>query len=137
MGVQPGAAWGVSPRPLVTAQQIVERAGKAVQAGAAPWILHALSLAHYRNGEFERAIELALESNGGDWSGSAKALNWVIMAMAHSRLGHAEDSGASFCSRPPYSAAGRAPINRPECNGPTWQHLTLWNSSSFAARPRN
>ena len=51
-------AWGISCRPVVPAQQIVERAGKAVQASRAAWILHALSLAHYRNGEFDRAIEL-------------------------------------------------------------------------------
>ena len=100
LGVQPGAPWASAPGRLVTAQQIVERAGKAVQAGPAPWILHALSLAHYRNGEFERAIKRALESNGGNWSGSAKALNWVVLAMAHSRLGHAAER-ASFCSRPP------------------------------------
>ncbi len=25
------------------------------------------------------------------WDGSAKALNWMVLAMAHSRLGHASD----------------------------------------------
>ena len=129
-------AWAVSPRPVVPAQQIVERAGKALQAGRAPWNLHVLSLAHYRNGEFERAIERALESNGGDWDGSAKALNWVVLAMAHSRLGHAADA-PSPCSRPSNWPAERAPINPREWNGPTWQCLTSWNSNSFAARPRN
>ena len=84
--------WAVSPRPVVPAQQIVERAEKTLQAGRAPWNLHVLSLAHYRNGEFELAIERALESNGGNWRGSAKALNWVVLAMAHSRLGHAADA---------------------------------------------
>ena len=52
-------AWAVSPRPVVPAQQIVERAEKTLQAGRTPWDLHVLSLAHYRNGEFERAIERA------------------------------------------------------------------------------
>ncbi|MFI5461495.1 MAG: tetratricopeptide repeat protein, partial [Isosphaerales bacterium] len=85
-------AWGVSARPVVPAQQIIERVEKTLQAGRAPWYLHVLSLAHYRNGEFERAIERALESNVGDWSGSAKSLNWVVLAMAHSRLGHAADA---------------------------------------------
>jgi tetratricopeptide (TPR) repeat protein len=85
-------AWGVSPRPVVPAQQIVLLAEKAVQAERAPWIVHALSLAHYRNGEFDRAIELALESNRGSWGATAKALNWVILAMAHSRLGHAMEA---------------------------------------------
>ena len=89
-------AWAVSARPVVPAQQIVERAGKALQADRAPWIIHVLSLAHYRNGEFELAIERALESNG-DWPGSsAKALNWLVLAMAHSRLGHAADARQSL-----------------------------------------
>ncbi len=60
-------AWAVNPRPVVPAQQIVERAGKAVHASRAAWNLHALSLAHYRNGEFKLAIERALESNRGGW----------------------------------------------------------------------
>jgi hypothetical protein len=84
--------WAVSPRPVVPARQIVERAGKVVQTGRYPWNLHILSRAHYRNGEFELAAERALESNGGTWRGSAKALNWVVLAMAHSRLGHATDA---------------------------------------------
>jgi tetratricopeptide (TPR) repeat protein len=87
-------AWGVSPRPVVPAQQIVERAGKAIQTRPAPWDLHVLSLAYFRNGEFERAIERALESNRGTWRGAAKALNWLVLAMAHSRLGHAADARA-------------------------------------------
>ncbi len=93
-------AWGyflaracaVSPRPVVPAQQIVDLAEKALQAGPAPWILHSLSLAHYRNGQFEPAIERALESNAGHWSAASKALNWVILAMAHSRLGDRADA---------------------------------------------
>jgi len=89
-------AWGVSPRAVVPAQQIVERAAKAVQADRVPWTLHVMSLAHYRNGEFELAIERALESNGEGWPGSANALNWQVLAMAHSRLGHAADARKSL-----------------------------------------
>jgi hypothetical protein len=98
------SAWGtnlaralaVSPRPVVPAQQIVERAKNAIHTSPAPWVLHVLSLAHYRNGEFESAIERALESDGGNWRGSIKPLNWVVLAMAHSRLGHAADARASL-----------------------------------------
>jgi tetratricopeptide (TPR) repeat protein/serine/threonine protein kinase len=95
-GFNVARAWGVSARPVVPAQQIVERAEKTLQAGRAPWNLHVLSLAHYRNGEFDRAIERALDSNGGNWSGSAKALNWLVLAMAHSRRGHAADARKSL-----------------------------------------
>ncbi len=89
-------SWAISPRSVATAQEIVELTEKTLQAGRAPWTLHVLSLAHYRNGEFERAIKCALESNGGNWRGSAKALNWIVLAMAHSRLGHAADSRESL-----------------------------------------
>jgi tetratricopeptide (TPR) repeat protein len=85
-------AWAVSPRPVVPARQIVARAEKVVQADRAPWCLHVLSLAHYRNGDFDLAIKLAEESNAANWRGGAKALNWLVLAMAHSRLGHATDA---------------------------------------------
>jgi tetratricopeptide (TPR) repeat protein len=119
------AAWGfylararaVSPRPVVPAQQIVERAQKTVHASPAPWNLHALSLAHYRNGEFQPAIERALESNGGNWSGSANALNWVVLAMAHARLGHEADARRSL--QQALDLAGRAsPQQSPGVNWP-------------------
>jgi tetratricopeptide (TPR) repeat protein len=89
-------AWGVSPRPVVPARQIVERARKAVQADRTAWNLNVLSLAHYRNGEIQLAIEHAEESNRGWWPGSAKALNWLVLAMAHSRPGQAADARQSL-----------------------------------------
>jgi serine/threonine protein kinase/Flp pilus assembly protein TadD len=112
-------AWAISPRPVVRTQQIVERAKKTVQAGRAPWNLHVLSLAHYRNGEFEPAIERALESNGRNWSGSAKALNWAVLAMAHSRLGHAADARESL--RQAEKLAGRA--NADQLPGVEWPEM--------------
>ncbi len=104
-------AWAVSPRPVVPAQQIVERAEKFVQAGRVPWNLHVLSLAHFRCGDFKRAIELAHESNGGNWPGSANALNWAVVAMAHSRLGHAADARKSL--QQALELAGRVSPNQP------------------------
>jgi tetratricopeptide (TPR) repeat protein len=98
--------WAVGARPVVPAQQIVERAEATLKAGRAPWSLHVLSLAHYRNGEFERAIERAEESNRGDWRGSAKALNRVVLAAAHSRLGHVAEARESL--RQAHELVGRA-----------------------------
>ena len=107
-------AWGyslsraqaLSPHATVPARQIVERTGRAVQARPTPWELHTLSLAHYRNGELELSIERTQESNRGNWSGSTKALNGIVLAMAHSRLGHAEDACKSL--RQSLELAGRA-----------------------------
>jgi eukaryotic-like serine/threonine-protein kinase len=111
--------WAISSQPVVPAQQIVERTGKMLQSGRYPWDLHILSLAHYRNGEFERAIERALESNGGNWRGSAKALNWVVLAMAHSRLGHAADARKSL--QQALKLAGRA--SPEQLPGVEWQDM--------------
>ncbi len=120
-------AWSVSPRPVVPAHQIVERAEKTLQSGRAPWNLHVLSLAHYRNGEFERAIERAHESNGGDWGGSAMALNWVVLAMAHSRLGHASDARKSL--QQALELAGRASPEKPP--GVEWPDMAPPDFAEF------
>jgi serine/threonine protein kinase/tetratricopeptide (TPR) repeat protein len=110
-------ARAISPRPVVPSEQIVALAETILQAGRYPWNLHILSLAHYRNGEFELAAERALESNGGNWRGSAKALNWVVLAMAHSRLGHAADARKSL--QQALKLAGRAsPVQRARVEWP-------------------
>ncbi len=77
-----------------------------MQANRTSRDLHLLSLAHYRNGEFKLAIERALESNGGNWARSAKALNWLVLAMSHSRLGQAADAQKSL--QQALELAGRA-----------------------------
>ena len=120
-------AWAVSPRPVVPARQIVERAEKTVQAGRAPRNLHVLSLAHYRSGKFERAIELAEESNAGDWRAAAKALNWVVLAMAHSCLGHVVDARKSF--ERALKLAGRTSAE--QLPGVEWPDLASNNFAAF------
>jgi tetratricopeptide (TPR) repeat protein len=89
-------AWGLSARPVVSAPQIVEWAKKPVEAARNPWHLHVLSLAHYRNGQFDLAIQHADESNAGSWRGGAKSLNWLVLAMAHHRLGDVEKARMSL-----------------------------------------
>jgi hypothetical protein len=111
--------WAVTSHPFVPAQQIVERAGKCVQAGRTPWTLHVLSLALYRNGEFQLAIERARESNEGNWTGSAKALNWLVLAMAHSRLDQATDARQSL--QHALEMVGRA--SREQLPGVAWPDM--------------
>jgi tetratricopeptide (TPR) repeat protein len=89
-------AGAVSPRSVVPSRQMVEWASAIVRSDRAPWCLHALSLAHYRNDEFDLAIKCARESNAKDWRGGGKALNWLVLAMAHSRLGHAAEAHAAL-----------------------------------------
>jgi tetratricopeptide (TPR) repeat protein len=101
----------IDPGSLVPSGQIVEWARTAVQPARAPWHLHVLSFAHYRNGEFDSAIARALESNRGDWRGSAKALNWLILAMAHHRLGH--DAEARKSLEQAFQLAARSNLEPP------------------------
>jgi serine/threonine protein kinase len=52
------------------------------------WSLHVAGLAYYRAGENENAINAVERSNGERWDTHAKALNWLVLAMAHNRLHH-------------------------------------------------
>ena len=56
------------------------------------WLHYVLGLARYREGQSERAIEDLSKSLklGADWS--AVALNYPVLAMAHHRLGHADEA---------------------------------------------
>ncbi len=50
------------------------------------WSLHVAGLAYYRAGDFDKAIEVLRRSNAQSWEGGAKALNWLVLALAHHRL---------------------------------------------------
>jgi tetratricopeptide (TPR) repeat protein len=113
-------AWGVSPRTVVSSQQIVEWARTTVQDRRNPWDLHVLSLAHYRNGEFDLAMEFAKESNAGYWRGGAKALNWLVLAMAQHRLGQAAEARTSL--EQALELAGRVSPEQPP--GVEWPDMT-------------
>jgi tetratricopeptide (TPR) repeat protein len=69
---------------------LVRLAEKAVQAQPAPHYLHALGLAYYRAGQFDKASEQLHKSLAGKWR--ADAANWLVLAMAHQRLGHADEA---------------------------------------------
>jgi WD40 repeat protein/serine/threonine protein kinase/tetratricopeptide (TPR) repeat protein len=55
-----------------------------------PYHLHILALAHYRAGQFNLAIQRGGESlrTNPRWGGTV--LNWLLLAMAHQRLGQHE-----------------------------------------------
>jgi tetratricopeptide (TPR) repeat protein len=55
-----------------------------------PHYLHALGLAHYRAGQFDKAIEQLHKSIKGNWGGNAA--NWLVLAMAHQRLGQVAEA---------------------------------------------
>jgi tetratricopeptide (TPR) repeat protein len=80
----------LTPKPVVDAARLIQWAEQAVtSAPKKAWYLHALGLAHYRAGEFERAIARIEESDKAGWE---NGLNPLVLAMAHHRLGHKEEA---------------------------------------------
>jgi tetratricopeptide (TPR) repeat protein/WD40 repeat protein len=83
-------ACALSPKPVVEPARAV---GWAEQARAASpekaWFLHALGLALYRKGDYEAAAARLKESEKSGWS---PVLNWLVLAMAEHRLGHADEA---------------------------------------------
>jgi eukaryotic-like serine/threonine-protein kinase len=86
--------FGLISDPAVPAAQIIGLAKQAVKANASAFHIHALALAHYRAGEFELAIQQARESDVKPWTNAAKPQNWLVLALAHHRLGHAAEAKA-------------------------------------------
>jgi tetratricopeptide (TPR) repeat protein len=56
------------------------------------WYLHTLALADYRDGRFDKAINLAQRSMETDPLWAAHIVNWLVLSMAHHRLDHAEEA---------------------------------------------
>jgi tetratricopeptide (TPR) repeat protein len=74
--------------------RLVELAERAAQDQPAPHYLHTLGLAHYRAGQYDRAVEQLERSLKKIWQ--ARAANWLVLAMAHQRLGHADEARKWF-----------------------------------------
>ena len=68
--------------------QVVRWGEQAVRSERNAWFLHTLGLALYRAGQYEQAIKLLEESDRANW-GQRTLLNWLALALAHHRLGHA------------------------------------------------
>jgi len=94
---------GLAAVPLENAAdgaRLVEWAEQGVKANPdRPWYIHALSLAQYRAGQFEAAIENGKKSNAMNWRNAKKtpkegpkAQNWLVLATAHFRLGQTAEA---------------------------------------------
>jgi tetratricopeptide (TPR) repeat protein len=74
------------------AQQVIDwgklALGRSPKAGV---YLHTLGLAHYRAGEYSKALARFQQSDESKW-GEATVLNWLGLALAHQRLGHASEA---------------------------------------------
>jgi serine/threonine protein kinase/Flp pilus assembly protein TadD/thioredoxin-related protein len=74
------------------AQQVIDwgklALGRSPKAGV---YLHTLGLAHYRAGEYSKALARFQQSDESKW-GEATVLNWLGLALAHQRLGHGSEA---------------------------------------------
>jgi tetratricopeptide (TPR) repeat protein/tRNA A-37 threonylcarbamoyl transferase component Bud32 len=83
----------LGPQAGATPGQLVQWAKlKGPNQPPPAWSLHALGTAYYRAGRPEPAADRLRESLEAqpDWSG--QALSWAFLALAHARLGHAEEA---------------------------------------------
>src|SRR5262249_27898870 len=81
------ASDGVDPARVV---QVAELAG-ADNANIA-WYLHTIGIAEYRAGCFDQAIRRLQESEQVDRRWQGQVTNWLVLGMAHYRLGHATEA---------------------------------------------
>jgi S1-C subfamily serine protease/HEAT repeat protein len=72
-------------------ERVVPMADRVVATRGTAWYRHNLAVAYYRAGQYDKAVQQCQESMKADprW---ANVLNGFVLAMAHQRLGHAEES---------------------------------------------
>jgi tetratricopeptide (TPR) repeat protein/tRNA A-37 threonylcarbamoyl transferase component Bud32 len=56
------------------------------------WCLHSLAVAHYRAGQYESAVRRSEQSLKDDPAWPGHVVDWLVLAMAHQRLGHADEA---------------------------------------------
>src|SRR5262249_28543780 len=76
----------------IEASRMIEWGQQAVASTtSAPWFLHALAAAHYRAGEYTKAIQRLQQANQPNWR-EEQVLNWLFLAMCHHRLDNAGEA---------------------------------------------
>lgn len=84
---------GVLLEGAVKPERLVELAESALKHEKLPFFLHAAGLAHYRAGQFDKAIEQLEESlKTPSWQSGAGHASELGIALAHHRLGHADEA---------------------------------------------
>lgn len=84
--------FAAGPEDAVDASHLLQWANQAVEgASNHPWNWHGLGLVQYRAGKYALAIE-ALRKSNVNWKVPEMAQNWLVLAMAHQRLGQVDDA---------------------------------------------
>jgi tetratricopeptide (TPR) repeat protein len=84
-------AAALAPEPPVDPSRLVALAERGA-ADRRPWAPYMMGLALHRAGRYEEAIQQLTRSIEADPNWSAALLNWPVLAMAHHRLGHADEA---------------------------------------------
>jgi tetratricopeptide (TPR) repeat protein len=117
-------ACSLGPRPAADAAEPVAFAQRAVNAFPnLGWHLHTLGMAHYRAGQYDHAVRRFRESLDRDPEWKGQALNWLALALAEHRLGHAVEARAWLKKVNRWLAAAAA--QRPR-EAPTAYPLLAW-----------
>jgi tetratricopeptide (TPR) repeat protein len=83
----------LDPNKVSEPAETVQRAERAVAAfPRGGWYRHVLAVASYRAGRFDLAVEHCQQSMKIDPGWGGHVVNWLLLAMAHQRLGQARDA---------------------------------------------
>jgi tetratricopeptide (TPR) repeat protein len=86
-----------APNNVAEPELVVKLAEDAVRqcmdAGWNSWgLAHSLALVYYRAGRFDQAVAQCQVSLKVTTNGPAHVVNWLLLAMAHQRLGHGKEA---------------------------------------------
>ncbi|MCO6046139.1 serine/threonine-protein kinase [Aeoliella sp. ICT_H6.2] len=97
----------LSPDNNVPRQQVAKWADMSLNESKFAWVLHVKGLAQYRAGQYEEAFGSLKQSintgSSGDvnalgaW-GDLNALNWIVQAMCHHKLGNTDRAQECFAT---------------------------------------
>ena len=92
-------ACALGPARDIASTQLLKWASERLTQSTAPWDHHVMGLAQYRAQQYDDAIESLEASNAGGWgerNGPHDALNWVVLALCHYRLGQTNAALESY-----------------------------------------
>jgi tetratricopeptide (TPR) repeat protein len=82
---------GLGPQEPATAGRLVALAERLSAVQPRHWVLHGYGACCYRAGRYDQAVA-ALQASLADGPWPGDAMNWLMLALAHHRLGHADES---------------------------------------------
>ena len=88
----------LTPEPVIDPADLVRRAQHANAFEKGNWKLYVEGLAHYRAGQYERAVERLREAWNLDPNWPAQAITYPALAMAYHRLGKTDEARQALAS---------------------------------------